>query len=179
MAIYNKYYAEENYFGKSYPELVSYINEFGRECKILDLGCGQGRDVLSFGRLGFEVKGLDISDVGINQLNDVAKAEGLNVIGVVEDYKFVDYINQYDIVLMNSMFHFYKNDIVEETQSIELIMNKMKIGSSMILIVQENKDRVNHLRKILGVSNFQIQHEESFIYQEFNSTFYMISVKKI
>lgn len=35
----------------------------------MDLGCGQGRDVLFLGRIGYRVIDVDISDVGIQQLN--------------------------------------------------------------------------------------------------------------
>ena len=74
------------------------------------MGCGQGRDVIAFGRMGFTVMGIDISDVGINQLNELAQKEKLAITTAVMDYKAYKNLFEYDIVLMNSMFHFYKNE---------------------------------------------------------------------
>ena len=180
MTTYNKHYQKENYFGKSYPELIKYLSNFERSKLILDLGCGQGRDVIALGMLGFTVKGVDISRVGINQLNKVASTEKLNVIGEVEDYKLIDYLHQYDVILMNSMFHFYKNDILEETKSIKNVLQNLKTNGRLIVIIQENQFRVKHLKRI--IDDFQneltIEHQESFLYQEFNTKFYMISVRK-
>lgn len=180
MSSYNKYYKKLNYFGNPYPELIEYFDRFDRSLQVIDLGCGQGRDVLELGRMGFSVRGLDISDVGINQLNDTATQEKLDVVGEVKDYNEFDAFQDYDIILMNSMFHFYKNDIEWETKSIQRIINEMKQGSRLVLIVQESKFRVDHLNDIIATSNhrLEVDYTKRILYQEFDSYFYLISIKK-
>lgn len=66
---YDKYYQTENLFGKPYPELIKYFSTYPKQGKVLDLGCGQGRDSIPIARLGFDVTGIDNSRVGIEQMN--------------------------------------------------------------------------------------------------------------
>lgn len=180
MVVYNKYYQKRDYFGKPYPELLQYLDGFNRDKNILDLGCGQGRDVLALGRMGFTVTGLDISNVGINQLKDVVRLENLNVSADVMDYKIYDRIIDYDIIVMDSMFHFYKNDIVEETKSLKRVLTEMKVDGRLILIIQENKFRNDHIKNIIMDMDLSltIEFEKSIIYKEFNSKFYFVSILK-
>jgi 2-polyprenyl-3-methyl-5-hydroxy-6-metoxy-1,4-benzoquinol methylase len=177
---YDDYYQDRNYFGNPYPELIEYFKTLDRHLKIIDLGCGQGRDTLALGRLGFHVTGVDISKVGIDQMNDIAKKENLDVSGIVEDYQRINYINAFDVVLMDSMFHFYKKDIEKETEILVNILNQLKVGGRFVTIMQKNIKRVSILKNIIKSSkyHFKIEHEQSFIYHEFNSEFYMISIIK-
>jgi SAM-dependent methyltransferase len=46
--------------------------------KALDLGIGQGRNALYLASQGWDVTGVDISDEGIGQANEAAKASGLD-----------------------------------------------------------------------------------------------------
>jgi trans-aconitate methyltransferase len=180
MPEYNKYYQKRDYFGKPYPELLEYIDRFDRNNKIIDLGCGQGRDVIALGRMGFTVMGIDISDVGINQLNELAKKENLSVTTSVMDYKTYNNISDYDIVLMNSMFHFYENDIQEETTSLYWVLSEMKSNAKLILFVQESQSRISLIKKILEGMDLRIsvELEKSILYEEFNSRFYFFVIQK-
>lgn len=48
--------------------------------RILDAGCGSGRDALFYAREGFEVTGLDISENGLRWARERAAAEGLRAV---------------------------------------------------------------------------------------------------
>ncbi|MRH90711.1 methyltransferase domain-containing protein [Nocardia sp. SYP-A9097] len=48
--------------------------------EVLELGAGQGRDSVHFARLGFAVQATDFSNVGLEQLQARADAEGLNTL---------------------------------------------------------------------------------------------------
>jgi len=180
MPEYNKYYQKRNYFGKPYPELLEYINRFERTNKIIDLGCGQGRDVIALARMGFSVMGIDIADVGINQLNEIVRKENLDITTEVMDYKAYKNLLDYDIVLMNSMFHFYKRDIEEETKSLYWVLNELKPNAKLFLFVQENKSRIKLIKKILVGMDLviSIDFEKSILYEEFNSKFYFFVIRK-
>jgi 2-polyprenyl-3-methyl-5-hydroxy-6-metoxy-1,4-benzoquinol methylase len=108
MVTYDKYYQKENYFGHSYPALIEFFKTHQLGGKILDLGCGQGRNALALARLGYSVVGVDLSKVGIEQMIIKAKKENLDVKGIVGDINKFMISNKYDIILLDSMLHFYK-----------------------------------------------------------------------
>lgn len=78
---YDKYYLTENLFGKPYPELIEFFADYPRKGKVLDLGCGQGRDAIALARLGYSVTGIDNSKVGIDQMNQFGQNENLDLVG--------------------------------------------------------------------------------------------------
>jgi SAM-dependent methyltransferase len=75
----------------------------GREPgRALDIGIGQGRNALYLASQGWDVTGVDISDEGIAQVNNTAKASGLEakVHTHVADLQTWDFgENQYDLVV--------------------------------------------------------------------------------
>ncbi|WP_246367113.1 hypothetical protein [Paraliobacillus salinarum] len=38
---YDDYYKKKNYFGKSYPGLIEFFQNYRQKGVVLDLGCGQ------------------------------------------------------------------------------------------------------------------------------------------
>lgn len=99
--IYNKHYKKKNYFGEPYSGLAKFFKEYNRNSMILDLAYGQGRDALFLGKLGYRVKGIDISKVGINQMNKVAADGNLKVTGKIADVYLSNELH------LNSKFHMY------------------------------------------------------------------------
>ncbi|MCB0820944.1 MAG: methyltransferase domain-containing protein, partial [Bacteroidetes bacterium] len=78
---YDKYYETEELFGEPYPELIEFFRTYSLKGKVLDLGCGQGRDSIAIARLGYEVTGIDNSRTGIEQMLEIAASENLNLKG--------------------------------------------------------------------------------------------------
>lgn len=180
MAVYNKYYLKEDYFGKPYPELIEVFKGFDRNKTVLDFGCGQGRDAIAIGKLGFSVVGVDLSEVGINQMNEIAQANNLDVKGVVGSYTDYLYTNRHDIILMDSMFHFYKSDLEVETKLLTGLLRDVKSEAILVLFIQYNKARIKTLHKIIEMSgvSIQLKEEKIFMYKEFKSEFYMCVLQK-
>lgn len=139
---YDKYYRTENLFGEPYPELIEFFAEYPGKGKVLDLGCGQGRDALALARLGYTVTGIDNSQVGIDQMHEIAQAENLNLIGQVGDIYAFDEFYKFDIILIDSMFHFAKKDKKKEIELVKKIVSQIKNESLIVVCIQDTGDKV-------------------------------------
>lgn len=179
--IYDKYYKKQNYFGEPYPGLVKFFKEYEPKCNVLDLGCGQGRDALFLGRLGYTVKGVDISKVGLNQMNQIANNETLNVIGEVGDVYTYPVSSEYDLVLLDSMLHFYKNDMEKETNFIKRVASKLKVGGVLCNFMIKGSNRQKHLKGVLKKMDidWEVLCDNYTDYPESNSQFHMYIIKKV
>ena len=157
VANYDKYYKTEELFGAPYPELIDFFKGYEPKGKILDLGCGQGRDSIPLARLGYKITGIDNSKVGIDQMNSIAEKEGLNVTGLVDDiYSFNNY-QDFDIVLLDSIFHFEKRDIKEETDLIIKIINRLKVNGLICTCIQDTGNKVRILKDTIASSGFEFE----------------------
>ena len=70
--------------------------------RVLDLGCGNGRNAVWLALEGHDVTGLDVSEVGISRANALAEQAGVavdfRVCDVIEDYEPEP---RYDLVLLS------------------------------------------------------------------------------
>jgi 2-polyprenyl-3-methyl-5-hydroxy-6-metoxy-1,4-benzoquinol methylase len=150
---YDKYYKVENLFGAPYPELLEFYSGVAVKGKLLDIGCGQGRDAVALARLGFEVTGIDNSAVGIAQLNTVAKQEGLSLTGVVADiYTFTDF-KPFNFILMDSMFHFGKKERDKEVSFLKSIFQKAALDTLITICLQNTGKKVEILNGIISTED--------------------------
>jgi 2-polyprenyl-3-methyl-5-hydroxy-6-metoxy-1,4-benzoquinol methylase len=143
--LYNQYYKTENLFGKPYPELIDFLANYPKKGKLLDVGCGQGRDAIPLARLGYNVIGIDNSMVGVEQMIEIGRAENLNLMGHVENIYDFDQFFEFDIILLDSMFHFNKKDKEKEIGFIKHIISKIKKGCLFVVCIQDTGDKVQTL----------------------------------
>jgi len=178
---YNTYYKDDNYFGKPYPGLVNFFKNYPERNTVLDLGCGQGRDALFLGRIGYMVIGVDISDVGIQQLNKTAQKENLQVKGLVADLYSFNIADEYDMVLLDSIFHFYKNDIDKEKGLLKRIIGEIKPGGVICIFMQKGLKREKQLKSMIQECDvfFEILLDGYTDYPEYDAEFHMFIIKKI
>ena len=162
---YDNYYKTEKLFGAPYPELIKFFQDLPKGAKVLDLGCGQGRDAIALARIGFDLTGIDNSAVGIDQMNEVAKAENLNLDGQVGDIHTYDKFAEFDIILLDSMFHFAKKDKEKEIGLIQNIIIGMKSGSLLVNCIQDTGNKVGIYNEAVGfVTGIKQIADESFVY---------------
>jgi len=162
---YDKYYLTENLFGNPYPELLDFFRVYTNKGKLLDVGCGQGRDAIALARLGFEVTGIDHSKVGIAQMNEIAAAENLPLTGRVVDIFEFENFNEYDFVLLDSMFHFEKNDRQKETDFIKRILSEVKRNCLIVFCIQDTGKKVEILNNCISQqSEVENLHDQKFDY---------------
>ena len=84
---YDKLYGEvPDALGAPTPIFVSFFADLTRTgLRVLDVGCGQGRDALFIAQLGHSVVGVDVSPNGIQAMVEAAHRANLSVTGVVAD----------------------------------------------------------------------------------------------
>lgn len=163
---YNTYYQKEDLFGEPYAELIAFFSSYPTKGKLLDLGCGQGRDSIAIARLGYEVIGIDNSAVGIAQMNKKAIEENLNLAGIVDDIYQYDAFSDFDFILLDSMFHFTKKDQQKEIHFIKKLIAGSNPETVITFCLQNSGKKVAVLNKTLdSIGEIITIHETSFLYQ--------------
>lgn len=178
---YDKYYQDPHYFGESYPEMIAFFLDFDKNTKILDLGCGQGRDAITLAKMGYDVTGIDHSKVGIDQMLEEANKLNLTLKGIIADIYKYNIPATIDMVLMDSMLHFYKKDLEKERQFLSRIISEIRPGGYLCNFIIAGKSTERQVKKILAESatSWEVIHEGYATYNEFNATYHMFVAKKL
>lgn len=163
---YDKYYQTENLFGDPYPELIDYFKTQPDRGKLLDLGCGQGRNAIALARLGYDVTGIDNSVVGIEQMQQVARNHDLNIQGIVADIYQVDDFSTYDFILLDSMFHFRKQELEIESALVRRIIEGAKKGTQIVFCIQDSGKKITVFKRILrNLEYYSVLMEQNLKYK--------------
>ena len=137
---YEKLYQQDrDVCGNPFPEFLKFFDTYQKQqARVLDLGCGQGRDALFIARKGHHVVGVDVSPTGIEQMLADAQKDGLAVEGVVADIVAYMPDGMFDVVVLDRVLHMLKEDeaktAVLHTAAIHLNPN------GFILIADEPKN---------------------------------------
>ncbi|MEM7114551.1 MAG: class I SAM-dependent methyltransferase [Chloroflexota bacterium] len=101
----------DNVCGEPFAEFEVFFQQYAKQsARVLDLGCGQGRDALFIARHGHQVTGVDVAPTGVEQMVAAAKAEGLVIEGIVAD--IVTFVPQedFDVVVLDRVLHMLGTD---------------------------------------------------------------------
>ena len=109
---YDKLYGETpDALGLPMPVIVSFFEDLKQlHLRVLDVGCGQGRDALFIARLGHAVVAVDASPNGIRALDEAATASGLRIEAVVADIRSYTPDGLFDVVLIDRTLHMLTRD---------------------------------------------------------------------
>lgn len=81
--IYEDEYNQDHYYWGLTPSKLCYKILFlfppVKPLKLLDLGCGEGKDAVFFARNGYQVTAFDIADAGIEKTKRLADKTGVQV----------------------------------------------------------------------------------------------------
>jgi len=79
--------------------------------KLLDIGCGEGKDAVFFARCGYNVSAFDISDAGLEKLKRLADSAHVSINAFkanILDYR----LNcKYDVLFSSGALHYIKPDL--------------------------------------------------------------------
>lgn len=167
MAGYDDYYKTADLFGEPYPALLTFFKNHHPKGKLLDIGCGQGRDAIALARIGYAVTGVDLSKIGIEQMRYQSDLENLTITGLVQDIYAFDKYHAYDIVLLDSMFHFEKRGKQRETDLIRKIAKEIRNEALICICVQDTGSKVRIVKDTLRDTklDFEIMNDSSLVYE--------------
>ena len=116
--IYSK---NKNFFGSKSKIVDLLLKHIKKRGKLLDLGVGQGRIAIPLAKEGFEVEGVDLSEVGLNQFREFAKSEKLKVNMVHSDFENYIFKQSFNLIISNVSLQF-----LGDINKIEKIISKIK-----------------------------------------------------
>ncbi len=74
--------------------------------RVLDLGCGEGRDAVFFAKQGFEVTGVDISQAGITKARKLAEMKEVKATWVIADLATYRPSGEFDLIYSSGSIHY-------------------------------------------------------------------------
>jgi len=92
--------------------------------RVLDVGCGRGRNLTYFLQNDFDVFGIDLDEEKINEVKQLSNADTHNFkVAGAENIPFDD---NFDLIICNAVLHFAKNK-AHFDQMLKSIWNKLAI----------------------------------------------------
>ena len=107
----NRYNAEDYYWGLE-PNSMCYealrMLPPLKPLRVLDIGCGEGKDAVFFARNGYIVDAFDVAESGLDKARSLANKCGVNVNFFRADVN--DFIpeGKYDIIFSSGVFHYIR-----------------------------------------------------------------------
>jgi tellurite methyltransferase len=111
-----KYAAPEFYWGKTPSAMCDRVIEImkprpGRRPRLLDLGCGEGRNAVYFAGHGFEVVGLDLSPPGLEKTRKYAEAMAVHIETIHADIVHYELRETYDVLFSTGTLHYLPPEV--------------------------------------------------------------------
>lgn len=113
---YDKIYAEDKApFGAGKPEgfVIRASQLIPRDGKVIEFGAGQGRNSLALAELGFDVKAVETSQVGVDSMNQAASEKSLPTFRAEVSDARAEIEGQYDLIVSTFMLHHFTREEAE------------------------------------------------------------------
>ena len=112
-----KYNRQEYYWGVVPSKMCLRVLDLlppSRYLKLLDIGCGEGKDAVFFARNGYDVTAFDISDACIEKTKRLADKAGVNVKVFKADILDFRLNTNYDILFSSGVLHYISSQLRDE-----------------------------------------------------------------
>lgn len=131
---YNSRYLKKDFYWGKKPNyfIIDSIKHLPANAKVLDLGCGEGKDSFFLAKQGFEVTAVDLSEEGIKKLKKFAKKEKLKIKTEVSDIKsYLANCKKFDVILAMNILQFIDQKNIRPV--IKKIKSKTKPGGLNVI----------------------------------------------
>ena len=114
-----RYAGQEYYWGKKPSAICDRIMEIIRPSsdfrpKLLDLGCGEGRNAIYFAKHGFDVTALDVSLPGLEKTKRYAKEVGVGIKTIQADIITHEIEDTYDVIFSTGALHYLPPEVRDQ-----------------------------------------------------------------
>lgn len=113
----NKYSSEDYYWGLNPSPTCLNVLRFKppeKPYKLLELGCGEGRNSIFFARNGYQVTTFDLAQAGVDKTNKLADKLGLNVNAFKADILDFRLEEKFDIIFSTGNLQYLPPELREE-----------------------------------------------------------------
>lgn len=126
-----------DYFSKKYNMTATHsevkaASEMLSPCKVLDLGCGQGRNSLYLSLLGYDVTSWDHNPNSLQFLVETAQKEQLNIKSALYDINSANIQENYDFIVSTVVFMFLNAQAVPNI--IENMQQHTNVGGYNLIV---------------------------------------------
>ena len=114
---YEKWYDSEEYFWGTEPaelchELLKLLPP-GKDVKVLDIGCGEGKDAVFMAQQGYDVWAFDITENGIAKTRKLAEKRGVQLHAFVADINDFQIDETFDIIYSTGTIQYLDDDRID------------------------------------------------------------------
>ena len=114
---YENWYASEDYFwGTKEADLCHELVELlppNKNIKVLDIGCGEGKDMVYMAKQGYDVYGFDITENGIAKTKRMAKENNVEVHAFIGDVNDFEINEKFDIIYSTGTIQYLDDDKID------------------------------------------------------------------
>jgi 2-polyprenyl-3-methyl-5-hydroxy-6-metoxy-1,4-benzoquinol methylase len=149
---YEEYYRENRHgLGEPTSEFVKFFENYEQKrSRVLDVGCGQGRDALFVARIGHHVTAIDLSPSGISDLQKDAAAEGLPILAEVVDIRTYTSGKRFDVIVIDRTLHMLAGD--ERSATLGNLLGLSKRGTH--ILIADERSNLPAFREIFSMSRW-------------------------
>ncbi len=109
---YEKKYDRQDYYWGIEPNRLCYeimrLRPPVKAYRVLDIGCGEGKDAVFFAKNGYIVSAFDASENGIKKARELAMQHRVNINFFQADINEYELNEEYDIIFSSGVFHYLK-----------------------------------------------------------------------
>ena len=117
MSYYDEVYRSNEYYWGNLPsemcgKILFYFPPIDKP-KVLDIGCGEGKDAIFLAKCGYEVDAFDLTTSGISKLESLAKDSGVSLNANTADLMTYEPQKLYDVIYCSGALHYIKPHLLE------------------------------------------------------------------
>ena len=151
------------YFGNPFPKVIEYFERQKDRGKVLDVGCGQGRNAIPMAKMGYQVHAIDISPIAVNQLKTYIETISIDLKVEQKDFNSVVNLDQFDYILLDGFFHFYDRDRADDEAKMHRLLESVRADCKLVFCFADHSDAVSAFRQM--TAKCDLAEEAKILYE--------------